>query len=145
MTITVLAIDDTRSVLDVIRLFLEDKGFVVRSETDPKKGVEVALAGGIDLILLDIIMPEMDGYQVWDLLKADDRTKEIPVVMLTAQAILMHTPKDFLFGLYGYVAKPFSRDQLLAVVSNTMRLTKQDSWERLLAAGKKKPHRTPKT
>ena len=55
------------------------------------------------------------------------------------------TPKDFLFGLYGYVAKPFSRDQLLAVVSNAMRLTKQDSWERLLAAGKKKPHRTPKT
>jgi len=144
MTITVLAIADTRTVLDVIRLFLEHKGFVVHSETNAKKGIEVATAGGIDLILLDIIMPEMDGYQVWDLLKADDRTKEIPVVMLTAQAILMHTPKDFLFGLYGYVAKPFSRDQLLAVVSNAMRLTKQDSWERLLAAGKKRPHRTPK-
>ena len=138
MAITVLAIDDTPSVLDVIRLFLETRGFVVRTETDAKKGVALAQAGGIDLVLLDIIMPEMDGYQVWDLLKADERTKEIPVIMLTAQAILTHTPKDFLFGLYGYVAKPFSRDQLLSVVSNAMRLTKQDSWERLLAAGKKR-------
>ncbi len=137
MSITVLAIDDTKSVVDVIRLFLEGSGFVVKAVTDPSEGVAIAQAGGIDLILLDIIMPEMDGYQVWDLLKADDRTKEIPIIMLTAQAILTHTPKDFLYGLYGYVAKPFSRDELIAVIGNAMRLTKADSWERLLAAARK--------
>ena len=138
MAITVLAIDDTKSVVDVIRLFLEGSGFNVKGVTDPVEGLAIAQAGGIDLILLDIIMPGMDGYQVWDLLKADDRTKEIPVIMLTAQAILTHTPKDFLYGLYGYVAKPFSRDELIAVISNAMRLTKTDSWERLLA-GTRKP------
>jgi CheY-like chemotaxis protein len=138
MAITVLAIDDTKSVVDVIRLFLEGSGFVVKGVTDPVEGLAIAQAGGIDLILLDIIMPGMDGYQAWDLLKADERTKEIPVIMLTAQAILTHTPKDFLYGLYGYVAKPFSRDELIAVISNAMRLTKSDSWERLLA-GTRKP------
>ena len=138
MSITVLAIDDTKSVVDVIRLFLEGSGFTVKGVTDPVEGLAIAQAGGVDLILLDIIMPGMDGYQVWDLLKADDRTKEIPVIMLTAQAILTHTPKDFLYGLYGYVAKPFSRDELIAVISNAMRLTKTDSWERLLA-GTRKP------
>ena len=137
MAITVLAIDDTKSVVDVIRLFLEGSGFVVKGVTNPTEGIALAQAGGIDLILLDIIMPDMDGYQVWDLLKADDRTKEIPVIMLTAHAILTHTPKDFLYGLYGYVAKPFSRDELIAVIGNAMRLTKADSWERLMAAARK--------
>jgi len=137
MSITVLAIDDTKSVVDVIRLFLEGSGFVVKGVTDPTEGIAIAQAGGIDIILLDIIMPDMDGYQVWDLLKADDRTKEIPVVMLTAQAILTHTPKDFLYGLYGYVAKPFSRDELIAMIGNAMRLTKADSWQRLMAAARK--------
>jgi CheY-like chemotaxis protein len=137
MAITILAIDDTKSVVDVIRLFLEGSGFTVKGVTDPNEGIAIAQAGGVDLILLDIIMPEMDGYQVWDLLKADVRTQEIPIVMLTAQAILTHTPKDFLYGLYGYVAKPFSRDELIAVIGNAMRLTKADSWERLLAASRR--------
>jgi two-component system sensor histidine kinase/response regulator len=137
MAITVLAIDDTKSVVDVIRLFLEGSGFVVKGVTNPTEGISLAQAGGIDLILLDIIMPDMDGYQVWDLLKADERTREIPVIMLTAHAILTHTPKDFLYGLYGYVAKPFSRDELIAVIGNAMRLTKADSWERLMAAARK--------
>ena len=137
MAITILAIDDTKSVVDVIRLFLEGSGFTVKGVTDPNEGIAIAQAGGVDLILLDIIMPVMDGYQVWDLLKADKRTQEIPIVMLTAQAILTHTPKDFLYGLYGYVAKPFSRDELIAVIGNAMRLTKADSWERLLAASRK--------
>jgi len=72
MSITVLAIDDTKSVVDVIRLFLEGSGFTVKGVTDPNQGIALAQAGGIDLILLDIIMPEMDGYQVWDRLKGDD-------------------------------------------------------------------------
>jgi CheY-like chemotaxis protein len=140
MSITVLAIDDTKSVVDVIRLFLEGSGFTVKGVTDPNQGIALAQAGGIDLILLDIIMPEMDGYQVWDRLKGDERTKEIPIIMLTAQAILTHTPKDFLYGLYGYVAKPFSRDELIVVIGNALRLTKAESWERLVAA-----HRKPKS
>lgn len=138
MSITVLAIDDTKSITEVIRLFLESSGYVVKTETDARKGIEIAQKGGVDLVLLDIIMPDMDGYQVWDILKSDERTQEIPIVMLTAQAILMHTPKDFLYGLYGLVAKPFSRDQLLEVIGNAMKVTKRDSYHKLLAAAKKK-------
>ena len=138
MAITVLAIDDTKSITEVIRLFLESSGYIVKTETDPRKGIEVAQKGGVDLVLLDIIMPDMDGYQVWDILKSDERTQEIPIVMLTAQAILMHTPKDFLYGLYGLVAKPFSRDQLLEVIGNAMKVTKRESYHKLLAAAKKK-------
>jgi CheY-like chemotaxis protein len=57
MAITVLAIDDTKSVVDVIRLFLEGSGFAVKGVTNPTEGIALAQAGGIDLILLDIIMP----------------------------------------------------------------------------------------
>ena len=113
----ILIVDDQEDNVQVVRRILESEGYSdIRSTNDPREVVDLTLGFDPDLILLDIIMPEMDGYQVWDLLKADDRTREIPIIMLTAQAILTHTPKDFLYGLYGYVAKPFSRDELIAVI-----------------------------
>jgi CheY-like chemotaxis protein len=124
MTHTILAIDDSKKILDIIKYFLEQEGYVVKAVPDPLDGIKIAKAGGIDLILLDIMMPGMDGYTVCDTLKKDDVTKDIPVVMLTAKAIILHTPKDFFYGLYGFLAKPFSKQQLTKVVSEALRLTK---------------------
>ena len=126
MTHTILAIDDSKKILDIIKYFLEQEGYTVKAVGDPVEGIKVAKAGGIDLILLDIMMPGMDGYTVCDTLKKDDTTRDIPVIMLTAKAIILHTPKDFFYGLYGFLAKPFSKQQLTKVVSEALRLTKTE-------------------
>jgi len=126
MTHTILAIDDSKKILDIIKYFLEQEGYTVKAISDPVEGIKVAKAGGIDLILLDIMMPGMDGYTVCDTLKKDDVTRDVPVIMLTAKAIILHTPKDFFYGLYGFLAKPFSKQQLTKVVSEALRLTKTD-------------------
>jgi two-component system alkaline phosphatase synthesis response regulator PhoP len=125
MSQTILAIDDSKKILDIIKFFLENEGYTVKTVASPFEGIEVAKQGGVDLILLDIMMPGMDGYTVCDALKKDDKTREIPVVMLTAKAIIMHTPKDFFYGLYGFLAKPFTKQQLLKVVGEALRLTQQ--------------------
>lgn len=127
MPSTILAIDDSTKILDIIKYFLEQEGYVVKTCADPVKGLELSAQGGIDLILLDIMMPGMDGYTVYDKLKKGNATKETPVIMLTAKAIILHTPKDFFYGLYGFLAKPFSKQQLLKVVSEALRVTKTKS------------------
>jgi two-component system alkaline phosphatase synthesis response regulator PhoP len=124
MSHTILAIDDSKKILDIIKYFLEQEGYSVKAVADPLEGIKIAKAGGIDLILLDIMMPGMDGYSVCDALKKDETAKDIPVIMLTAKAIILHTPKDFFYGLYGFLAKPFSKQQLTKVVSEALRLTK---------------------
>ena len=124
MAYTVLAIDDTKKILDIIKYFLVQEGYKVRTVADPVEGLKVAQEGGVDLILLDIMMPGMDGYTVYNYLKQDGRTRDIPVIMLTAKAIILHTPKDFFYGLYGFLAKPFSKQQLLKMVAEVFKMTK---------------------
>ncbi len=123
MATTVLAIDDSKKILDIVKYFLEQDGYAVKACSDPFQGIQVAQQGGVDLILLDIMMPGMDGYTVYDHLKKDPKTRDVPVIMLTAKAIILHTPKDFFYGLYGFLAKPFSKQQLLKVVSEALRIT----------------------
>lgn len=124
MAHTILAIDDTKRILDIIKYFLENEGYQVKAATDGESGLKMAEEGGVDLVLLDIMMPGLDGYAVCERLKKHPKTRDLPVIMLTAKAIIMHTPKDFFYGLYGFLAKPFSKDQLLKVVQDTLRITK---------------------
>lgn len=124
MAYTILAIDDTKKILDIIRYFLEQEGYIVKTASDPLEGIKIAQDEPVDLILLDIMMPGMDGYAVFDQLKKVPKTREIPVIMLTAKAIIMHTPKDFFYGLYGFLAKPFSRQQLVKMTTEVLKMTK---------------------
>ncbi len=132
MGYTVLVVDDTKKIRDIVRYFLEQEGYQVKSAGDPFEGIKVAQAGGVDLVLLDIMMPGMDGYAVYDSMKKDRRTADIPVIMLTAKAIIMHTPKDFFYGLYGFLSKPFSKQQLIKMVSDILRITKSNEETRLI-------------
>ncbi len=133
MAHTILAIDDTKRILDIIKYFLENEGYTVKAATDGEAGLKLAEEGGIDLVLLDIMMPGLDGYAVCERLKKSPKTKDLPVIMLTAKAIIMHTPKDFFYGLYGFLAKPFSKDQLLKVVGDTLRITKTPPDQRFIS------------
>lgn len=124
MAYTILAIDDTKKVLDIVKYFLESDGYTVKTALDPFEGIKIAQEGGIDLVILDIMMPGMDGYQVYEVMKNDTRTREMPVIMLTARAIIMNTPRDFFYGLYGFLSKPFTRQQLLGMVKDILQVTK---------------------
>jgi CheY-like chemotaxis protein len=120
----ILVADDNETNRDILATRLEANGYEVLHAADGEEALAVTRERRPDLILLDIMMPGMDGYTVFDNLKKDQRTREVPVVMLTAKAIILHTPKDFFYGLYGFLAKPFSKQQLLKVVSEALRLTK---------------------
>ena len=80
-------------------------------------------------------MPKMDGYQVCDVLKQDERTREIPVVMLTAKAVVMSTPKSFFYGLYGFLTKPFTKRQLLDKVEEVLGITSSESDTKIIDTG----------
>lgn len=124
---TILVIDDSERITAIIRHFLEQAGYVVKVTNQPEEGISLAQDGGIDLVILDIMMPRLSGYEVYDLLRKDERTQALPVIMLTAQAVIEATPRTFFFGLYGVLSKPFKKDKLLQTVKKILTLTDQSA------------------
>lgn len=119
-TFTILAVDDTKRILDIVEHFLKGAGYNVKTASDPLTGMEIAKGGGIDVIILDIMMPKMSGYEVAEELKKNPNTSQIPIIMLTAKTIISHTPKKFYYGLYGFLGKPFSKNTLLKAVGEVI-------------------------
>lgn len=110
----ILVIDDTPENLALLSQILKDKGYKVRSVTKPSTGLRGAQAAPPDLILLDIKMPEMDGYEVCKRLKADERTHDIPVIFISALGELLDKVKAFEVGGVDYITKPFQVEEVLA-------------------------------
>jgi two-component system, OmpR family, alkaline phosphatase synthesis response regulator PhoP len=109
----ILVVDDEEDVVDVLRLVLGKKGYQVSTAMSGMDGLTRAQSELPDLILLDIMMHQMDGWEVLKLLKLDERTSGIPVVMLSARV----EPRDKIRGLQegaiDYVTKPFSVREML--------------------------------
>lgn len=103
----ILVVDDESDVAELLRLVLGKKGFEVQAASSGMEGLARAQSTLPDLVLLDIMMREMDGWEVLKLLKLDERTRAIPVVILSARA----EPRDKIRGLQegavDYVTKPF--------------------------------------
>jgi DNA-binding response OmpR family regulator len=104
----ILVVDDEEDVVDLLRLVLVKKGFEVHAASSGMEGLARAQSMLPNLIVLDIMMREMDGWEVLKLLKLDDRTRAIPVVIVSARV----EPKDKIRGLQegaiDYVTKPFA-------------------------------------
>ena len=113
----ILIVDDDQQVRTLLRRLLFESGYTTIVAVDGRQGVELAKTRKPDLILMDILMPDMDGYVACHIIKTDSVTSEIPVVMLTAvdtepgKAIAKEVDAD------GYVTKPFTREKLLDVIS----------------------------
>ncbi len=114
----ILIVDDNKLNLQVLGGSLREVGYRIAVLKEGKFVVKTAKKLKPDLILLDIMMPEMDGYEVCEKLKADLDTKEIPVIFLTAKTDIKDIVKGFSIGAVDYITKPFKKEELLARVQN---------------------------
>jgi signal transduction histidine kinase len=112
---TILVIDDTPDVIRLVHLILRQQ-FRIFAAPDGVRGLELALREVPGLIITDLMMPEMDGYELTRKLRADDRTKHIPVVMLTARGETEDKVKGLESGVNAYLTKPFSARELMVTV-----------------------------
>lgn len=120
----VLVVDDTPENLAVITNLLKNL-YTVKIATSGKKALQIALsADQPDLILLDIMMPEMDGYETCRHLKENTETRDIPVIFLTAKSEMEDELQGFELGAVDYIMKPISPPIVLARVRTHLRLKK---------------------
>ena len=110
----ILCIEDEPEMIDLIRLILGRRGFEVRGAGGGMEGIKMIRQEHPDLVLLDLMMPDMDGWEVYQQMKADETTRTIPVIVVTAKAQSI----DKVLGLHiakvdDYIAKPFSPQELL--------------------------------
>jgi two-component system, sensor histidine kinase ChiS len=118
----ILIVDDAPEHLKIISSLLKDT-YKIKVATNGKKALDIAFSDNPpNLILLDIMMPEMDGYEVCQTLKSNDRTKEIPIIFLTAKANIEDEKKGLELGAVDYITKPISPHILTARVKTHMRL-----------------------
>ena len=118
----ILIIDDSRLIAHVAKAVLSKRGHEVVLAQDGLSGLQTAMSEQPDIILLDLIMPVMDGYQVCQSLKEEDSTKEIPVIMLTSKAEPADKVKGLEMGALDYVTKPFDEGELVARVNTQLQL-----------------------
>jgi two-component system cell cycle response regulator len=118
----ILIIDDSRVIIHVARTILTKNGHHVRAAQDGLAGLEEARVQCPDLILLDLVMPLMDGYEVCQELKSDPATRKVPVIMLTSKAEPADKVKGLESGALDYVTKPFDEAELIARVNIHLRL-----------------------
>ena len=107
-----LVVDDDPSILRLAQFNLEADGFEVALANDGQEGLEAFLAGCFDVLLLDLMMPQLDGFELLERVRATEVGASVPVFMLTARA----TPEDMVraegLGVAGYLRKPFDPAEL---------------------------------
>jgi len=121
----IILVDDTPANLQLLTGMLKERGYKVRPVPSGKLALQAAQNDPPDLILLDIMMPEMDGYEVCERLKADDKLKEIPVIFISALNETMDKVRAFGVGGVDYVTKPFQFEEVNARVSTHLELQGQ--------------------
>lgn len=113
-----MVVDDTRNVQLMLQEYLENQGFEICLAYDGVEAMEIFHAGGIDLILLDIMMPNMDGYQFISKLRSES---SLPVIMITAKQQEADVVRGFELGADDYITKPFRLRELLMRIRAVMR------------------------
>jgi len=123
MTAEILIVDDTPANLDLLSGMLKDR-FHVRAATSGRRALATARTYPIDLVLLDVDMPEMNGYEVCRALKADSATRETPVIFISALDTAIDKVAAFEAGGADYVTKPFQVDEVMARIDYQLRLSR---------------------
>lgn len=116
----ILIVDDEKDLVETMTLRLEAAGYEVLCAYDGQDGLEKARDIKPDLILLDVMMPKMDGYQVCRMLKFDEDYKNIPIIMLTARGQEQDRKTGIDVGTNDYITKPFDSKDLLARIQKIL-------------------------
>ena len=109
----VLVVDDEDDILQFLGLVLRERGYDVLTASAGREALAVAQRERPDFVLLDVMMPQMDGWEVLRRLKADPRTAEIPVAIVSARTGAKDRAEGLRAGAADYICKPFSLDELL--------------------------------
>ena len=120
----VLVVEDEPAIRTGVMDLLVFHGYEVESAPDGREGLELALSGRFDLVLLDVMMPSMNGFEVCDRIRKVDRTQ--PIIMLTAKVSEEDIVQGLRLGADDYVAKPFSVTELVARVEAVLRRARPD-------------------
>ena len=112
MAKTALIVDDSKAELTNLKAILSDAGWMVSTADQGKEAIQKALSDKPNIIFLDIVMPDMDGYEACRLLAADPATKDIPVVFVTSKGQKADKVWGQMQGAKGHVTKPYSADQI---------------------------------
>ncbi len=119
--LSILVIDDDRMIGQILQRALSRKNFVVHTAQDGPSGIELARKEDIDIILQDWMMPGMDGMEVVRLLKQNEKTKQIPIFMLTSKDTEGDIDQAILAGVDDYIVKPFSTSEIDKTIRNKLK------------------------
>jgi len=120
---SILIIEDEEGIARILQLELNHEGYRTGLARNGRTGIEMALSGEWDLILLDVMLPELNGIEVLRRLRQHD--KQVPVILLTARNTVPDKVSGFEHGANDYVTKPFAMEELLARVRNLLRIFRQ--------------------
>ena len=126
----VLIVDDVQLNLDLMKEILSDQGYMIATAKNGKSAIAKARAHKFDLILLDIVLPDIDGFEVCSYLKSNPQTQDIPIIFLTAKKEKDSLIRGFQLGAVDYIPKPFSKEELVARVN--LHLTLRKTQEELI-------------
>jgi two-component system, OmpR family, response regulator VicR len=118
---SIIYIEDDLEMIDLVKLILSRRGYEVKGAHGGREGLDAVLQELPDLVLLDLMMPDVDGWEVYQQLKANERTQNIPVIVITAKA----QPIDRVLGLHiakvdDYISKPFHPQELLDSIDKVL-------------------------
>lgn len=118
---TVIYVEDDLEMIDLVAMILGRHGFEVKGAHGGRQGLDMIMASPPDLILLDLMMPDVEGWEVYQQIKANEATRNIPVIVITARA----QPIDRVLGIHiarvqEYICKPFRPQELLESVDRVM-------------------------
>lgn len=120
---TVLVADDNADICDLLQIGLSRLGIRVLVASNGREAYDSILANGPDLVLLDLMMPEMNGLEVLEKLRNDERFSDLPVIMITARTQDDDVERGYALGASDYVTKPFSLKDLTGKVATILGLS----------------------
>jgi DNA-binding response OmpR family regulator len=116
----ILVVDDDEHIQKSLSQYLEMEDFEVEVASSGQEALERAGHQAFDLVLLDIMMPEMDGFEVVETLRAKERTSRVPIILLTARGQDTDVIKGYHLGVSSYLTKPFNLDELVETIREVL-------------------------
>ena len=120
MSAQLLLVDDEPGLREAVKDYLQESGFNVQVASNAGEGWELVQKNTPDLVISDVMMPQVDGYQFLKQLRDDPRFKTLPVVFLTAKGMTTDRIQGYQAGVDAYLSKPFDPDELVAIVENLL-------------------------